>query len=278
MQVAKLFEFIRERHAIYERRARGEAKPWTQDKILQTYRFCNVYRELDRVTVWIRENWRAPNAEDPDVFFAMVVARLLNLPTSLEAIGYPVPWNAAHFKKILRERKEAGERVFNAAYMIHSNSTAGLPKTDYLANFVLTPLWKERADARPRQGDSLAQFFARLRCYRDMGSFMAAQVVADVKFTPPLTKATDWWAFAAPGPGSMRGMNWVLGRAPNAAWKGEEWSAQLKVLATKIDPLVKEAGMPRISAQDLQNCLCEYSGYCKVKYLGLRKKQLYPGV
>jgi hypothetical protein len=62
--VPELFAFMKERHAIWERKVAGQPKPWTQDPILQSYRFCNVYRELDTVTVWINNNWRTPHYED----------------------------------------------------------------------------------------------------------------------------------------------------------------------------------------------------------------------
>ena len=51
--VKRLFAFANERHMIYRRREAGESPPWTADPILCNYRFTNVYRELDRVTIWI---------------------------------------------------------------------------------------------------------------------------------------------------------------------------------------------------------------------------------
>lgn len=48
MRVADLMKFASERHLIYKRREAGQPKPWTKDKILRTFRFTNMYRELDR--------------------------------------------------------------------------------------------------------------------------------------------------------------------------------------------------------------------------------------
>jgi hypothetical protein len=273
MRVQELFSFIRERHAIYERRKAGQLKPWTKDPILLQYRFCNIYRELDTVTVWIRENWRVPHAYDPDLWFAMTVARFLNKPESLEALDvrcHVLQWDLKSFKKIMRIRKNAGERVFSGAYMIRAE--AGL-KTDYLADFVLTPMWKEREILRPRKKDTLAQFHSRLMTQRGMGSFMAGQVVADTKFVGDLKNAEDWWTWAAPGPGSRRGMDYVNG-APVAE---RNWFDALQMLQVTIDPLVREAGLPRLCAQDLQNCLCEFGKYERVRLGEGHPKQRYPG-
>lgn len=273
--VARLFRFIRERHTVYERKTANMPKPWTKDKILQSYRFCNVYRELDKVTVWIRKNWREPNHLDTHLWFAMVVARLLNLPESLEAIGYPVPWDKTKFKSILRKRKMSGETVFSGAYMIHADAKEGWLKTDYLAECVLNPMWEKKIPIHRNM--RLSQLHTLLMDYRDMGSFMAGQVVADTKFGHWLQSSPDWWTFAAPGPGSMRGLSRVEFGDLGTAYTEAEWQDSLGDLQIKIDKLVREEGMPRISAQDLQNCLCEFDKYERVRLGQGRPKQLYKG-
>lgn len=277
MRTKDLFNFIQERHNIYRLRKTGALKPWTNDPILRAWRFCNVYRELDTVTVWIREHWREPHAEDPHLWFAMVVARLLNLPASLGSIPYPVPWKPDRFKTIFRNRKAAGFTIFSGAYMIHADAVETGLKTDYLADFVLTPMWKDRNELAPIQGDLLKYFHTRLMLQRDMGSFMAGQVVADTKYHGALRKAPDWWTWAAPGPGSMRGLKRVCEEDLKVKWSNEEWYTTLRSLQTDIDPLIKKATMARLHAQDLQNCLCEFDKFERVRLGEGRPKQKYKG-
>lgn len=252
---------------------------WTKNKILQTYRFCNICRELDKTTIWIRENWRDPHRKDPNIFFAMVVARLINKPESLDALDvkrHILNWDPKSFTKIMRLRMEAGERVFAPAYMIRADAGApGQLKTDYLAARVLSPLWKDRETVRPRPGDTLATFFARLRCYRDMGPFIAGQIVVDCKWHSPLKEAIDWWNWCTPGPGSLRGMSWIEYGNEDHKYKTEEWHAALQKLQVQIDPLMREAALPRLSASDLQNTLCEVGKYERARTGIGRPKQLY---
>ena len=40
----RFFYYINERHRIYLKREEGHSWPWTDDEILQTYSFCNVFR------------------------------------------------------------------------------------------------------------------------------------------------------------------------------------------------------------------------------------------
>lgn len=84
-----LWDWITERHRIYLKKAAGESPPWTRDQTMQTYRFCNVFRELDIVTVWLRENWRIPYAHNEHLWIAMCLARQINWPETLHEVGFP---------------------------------------------------------------------------------------------------------------------------------------------------------------------------------------------
>ena len=80
------FMFARERHNIYLRRQQGLPRPWTDDHILNTCRFTNVYRELDKTTVWFRERVREPLRSKPEVLLATVLFRWFNRILTGEAL------------------------------------------------------------------------------------------------------------------------------------------------------------------------------------------------
>jgi hypothetical protein len=270
VRVQDLFNFIYERHSIHTKRALGLPKPWTDDPILQSYRFCNAYRELDRETIWIKENWRDPHKYEPEVWFAMAVARFVNWSPTLAEIGYPVPWDERvssytmkeHFVNTLKMREQAGEKVWTGAYLIHAGK--GGSKVAHVADNILTPLW-ERRDFVLEATFSCEALSQRLQEFNGIGSFMAGQIVCDTKYTRLLDTAQDWWEFVVPGPGSLRGLNRVMDRPVNQRWKPSEWRVELLLLKTRIGPLFLNAGMPPISAQDLQNCLCEFDKYERVR-------------
>src|ERR1700749_5098271 len=44
------WKFAANRQAAFEARLNGAPGPWTDDPILQTYKFCNVFRAADRVS------------------------------------------------------------------------------------------------------------------------------------------------------------------------------------------------------------------------------------
>lgn len=283
MRAPELVAFILAREAVRVNKERGLAKPWTPDPILQAYRFCNVQREHDTETKWIADNWRAPRSDDPDLWFAMVMARLFNWHETLDELGYPFAFNAAYIKQMRRtlaKRISKGQKVWTGAYMVSTNGKPVDFKHDYVIECVLRPAWRDRADVRPVEGDTLESFYHRLMQCEGMGTFMAGQVIADVKYAEgsPLFHANDWETWATPGPGSKRGLNRVLGRELRETWRKGEFLPTLQELRKMVGPLLREGGFQRtLHAQDLQNCLCEFDKYERVRLGEGRPRARYNG-
>lgn len=275
--VQRFVKFIVERHAIYERKKKGLPKPWTKDPILQKYRFCNVYRELDTVTQWIAKHWRKPNELDPDLWFAMAVARLVNFPDTLHSLGYPVPWFEGGFILVMEKRKRNGCQLYNGAYMISTHGVK-MDKAKYLAKKALTPMWNNRYKVRPKMNEPLFSLHKRLIQQRDLASFMSGQIIADLKYAKPYRGAKDWRTFAVSGPGSRRGLNRLIGWSVNNPWKEDDWYSKLRELQETINPMIEKAKMIPLHAQDVQNCLCEFDKYERVRRSEGRPKSTYPGV
>ena len=271
-----LIGFIVERERI--RRKKEEEKlppPWTSDPVLSQFRFCNVHRENDKVSRWLFNNWMMPNHTDPDVWFAAAVGRHVNLPATLQSMGYPVPWDPEAFIYAIRARKELKIPAYNAAYMIRAARGESFPdKAAYLAYAVFEPMWKYRETTRPRKGDTLKEFNQRLLQQYGIAGFMSGQIIADTKHVGVLREASDWWTFAVSGPGSRRGLNRLLGRDKNARWKEEEWHEQLLALLSLVMAEV-ESTVEEIDAQNFQNCLCECDKMLRYVLKEGRPKQRY---
>lgn len=246
-----------------------------KDPIITRYRFCNVRRNDDRVTKWIHENYMAQHTDNQYLWFMLVIARLFNYPDSLAAISdLLVPFKPALLRKRLHDRKKAGFKNFNAAYIVSTNGRA-MDKVDYLAAEVLGPMWaaRERISKQIEDAQSLEVVHQILIGQNGLASFMAAQVVADLKYAEPEDRWEDFYTFAASGPGSKRGLNRVMGRDKDAPWKETAFREQLSLLRDAVNSKLR---WPEpITAQDMQNVMCEWDKYQRA-FLGEGKpKQLY---
>lgn len=270
--------------------------PFTADPILAEARFCNVFRELDRVTVWIDQNIRKPFAGHQDLWLMLAIARYINWPDTLQFLidsGYAWPshpdWTPEDLGRALDYRKAQGGKVYTGAYMIRAESNPAAEwyswtKQQYVARIVIGRLWEDREQWRamledqPEGGLELQavwQLFQSPR-YIGWGPFMSYQAVIDMRWTPLLGSAPDITSWAALGPGSRRGLNRLAGRDlehPLSQAQGLEEMLEIYQQQARF----RAPWVPEIDLSDIQNCLCETDKYLRVKGGGKTRAKYVQG-
>lgn len=266
-QLRRYFTTARERYKIYCKRERGEDAPWTKDPIFQNYKFCNLYREHDKVTIWLRENWREPYADHPNLPFAMALARLINWPPTLEAIGFPKRWSPQRVEDILFERKSLGEKTYTGAYLLGS-VPKGVPRQVYLVQDVLSPLYQSL-----KQPDSqiyltiLEEAWDWFRQHRGIGDFLAYEIVSDLRHTKYLSNAPDITTWANAGPGALRGLTRLWGYQPKTQ-RIQGYNFPKRHALEAMQMLLKKAhdiNRPSWEMREVEHWLCEFDKYCRIK-------------
>jgi len=283
--IDRLLTFMLERHGIYTRRfVEKLPPPWTDDPILHKFKFCNVYRELDKVTIWIREHIREPYAKHPHLWFMLCIARQINWPDTLQELivdkrsGWPTVtvWSWQRARDILRSRQVRGEKTYTGAYMlrgpIQGDPSGDQDKPIYTCLRVLQPVWVDRKQISSHMSNTLQEAHTALVSNHGWGAFLAAQVVADIKHTRYLKGASDWWDWAVLGPGSLRGLNRVLNRSIKQSFSDTE---AIEYLKTFRDYMQKNSDLPRFCLQDMQNALCEMDKYERVRLGEGRPRALF---
>jgi hypothetical protein len=272
----KFIWYLNERWSIHQKRLKGLPPPWTDDYALQTYRFCQVRREDDRVTRWIHENWLRPHADDPNLWHAMYIARIYR-PSALAVIDWPEPWGKRRSGALQRVRahQRAGNKVFTAAYTLHCCDPAppGDCKMTAYYEIIFNQLWQNKKYLQPTKTDTLMDFRNRLVTQYNIGNFMAAQIIADTKFGSVLCGAPDWATFAVSGPGSIRGLNRLCGRELNQRWREADWHAEMLEARRAVLPSLPKI-LHSLDAQNVEHGLCELDKWCRVQDGG-RPKQTY---
>lgn len=270
-----LMYWIRERWQILRRKEQGFLAPWSDDPVFQRTYFCNVRREDDKVTKWVR-NFYSPYVDHPLFEYNILLARFLNWPPTLKEVGF-VEEHPGLVEQDLEMLASRGEKIWGNAYVITTHGIK-MPKLHYLCRNVLPAAYRALSNYRTRWGHTTCHAMAdRLQEIEGVGNFLSAQVVADVKNTlkHPLTQAEDWWTFVQPGPGSLRGASWWRHNNPNEL-SLSMFSTTFSAIREYVDAHWPDE-VPKICNQDLQNCLCEFDKYMRVRNGTGRSKRLYNG-
>jgi hypothetical protein len=278
-----LHYWVRERERIRLATAVGKSQPWTSDEILATYRFCNVRREDDRVTVWVRENIRKPYCDHPHLWLMLCIARQINWPATLAMLiakgAWPDSTNFDFTPAMTRELnawQAAGEKVYTGAYMIPAPATKGADKQAYIAETVIGDLWRRREIFAGlfRRRASLQAVHAAIMRSNGWGPFLAYQAVVDMRFTALLRDADDVATWAAAGPGTIRGLNRLHGRPLKFSLSQDQALSEMRAIYATVQ---QETGVA-MDFSDVPNALCETDKYLRVKNHEGKPRALYvPG-
>lgn len=267
-----LMYWIRERYRIRTVKSLGRLPPYSDDPVFQTTYFCNVHREDDKVTKFIREFY-SPHVGDPMFEYNMVFARFINWPETIQTVGYMREHSPRQLEDLLNFISESGKKVWGGAYIITTHGQK-MSKTKYLTEQVLADVYK-RTPSGAWLGATCTEASRRLQNIDGIGSFLAAQVVADLKNTPghPLYNAPDKATFVEPGPGSVRGLKWFhnLDKLPSGTLA---FHGLFNYVRNYVDDHWPQE-VPPVDNQDLQNCLCEFDKYCRVVTGSGRSKRKY---
>ena len=273
------------RHWIIERenvrllKEANEPRPWSEDPIIAGTHFTNVNREDDYVTRWIRNKFTYRGSE-PLHAVNMIVARFFNLPDMLKELG---PFDGkdmysyiGNLYKIVERRKKQGLNCWNGAYIISSTGRS-IPKEQHCAE-VIANAWKELEPLGRKKTMDLCEWHDHLTALYGIAGFMSGQIIADLKntFESRTYLASDWAEWSVWGPGSLRGSCYFAGDDLKTSCSQAEWEERIEFVRKTIWLYLPSRVQRRIVCnQNLQNCLCEYSKYMKIKHFNGRAKRRY---
>lgn len=230
-------------------------------------------REDDKVTKFIRQKYN-PFVQNKMFLYNIVFSRFINWPPTLEIVGFMYEHEPERLRHRLKTLSELG-KIWGNAYIITTHGQR-MSKIDYLVDQVLTDV--AELDLHEVDGHHGCAVAHDCLMYVDgIGSFLAAQIVADLKNTPHhwLYKAGDKMTFVAHGPGSIRGASWFF-YGHTTGVTAATFEDHFHKIRNYVDAHWPDDQFP-ICNQDLQNCLCEYDKYMRVLTGTGRSKRGYDG-
>jgi hypothetical protein len=265
------FRYARERYRIKLRRDAGQPAPWTDDPVLQRFRFCHIFREDDKTTVWFRENVRDPLRDDPvKVALATIGFRWFNRIETGERIKH-IMLKHGWDNDAVRKQLKGVYPLITGAYMVRS--PYGVNKLDGLLSYMA-----QLPDVRLLQQPTLQAAHTILREAPGMGDFTAYEVISDLRWTCVLEGASDIMTWASPGPGAARGLEWIYRRPfSRGSQKGVDEQIKLmrRLLAASRKQRYWSKRWPAWDMRTVEHTLCEYDKYRRGQ-AGGRLKRRYP--
>lgn len=211
-------ELALERQAIYVKKLREFNKPWTINPIFQKYFFCNVFREQDKVSVWIIHNiikkfalsFKPPlrNSMIGELLPILAVYRYINyIPTFNFLVG---TFDIKLILKCLLTLKKEGKKIFNSAFINNSGSLSKLNYIKFLYESINEPNFKaklKKAIYEDRRMEAVCDVYKSID---GVGGFMAYEYACDISYMFLKDHFKDINTWANVGPGCRKGIAYIL--------------------------------------------------------------------
>lgn len=264
-----LITFVDERMRIWQKRQMGHMAPYTSDKILQTYRFCNILRELDRQTIEYHEMLNPLRGNFSLWLLNMFYARMVARPETLRAVG------------LLSFDQDENDRL-RARLMQHPRPTYGVPYV-----FAISAIMRSETPTRelfitqhlPRVIKEVASEIERWdklsvqegvkRVVSIFGfnlSFLWTEVLIDVAYQYP--EYVDLFALFPIGPGSKPTLMRI-----DASQDSSELVVKLASLHVRSGLLYDNRQIV-LSAENWEGIGCEFRKYTNLSQ-GKGRRRLY---
>lgn len=258
-------DFVVGRHRIWEKRQFGAEPPWTDNPVLRSHKYTNVFRILDPGTQFVMTDLINPELSPEDQLYRLFLYRHTGRIEAWQFFqlmtgDYPVVGQGELVREMFKQYRTVANSVFTNAYLVFPQSqTPGTDKLDSIVDLA-DRIFFGSTGARFADEVYPERQFRLLQSQPGVGNFMAMQILTDWGYTPHCGEDREN-SFIVPGPGAEKGAQLIRPRAgahANATdliYKlQEEW--QLDLDCPSLDGRYP-------SLMDVQNTLCEFSKYAR---------------
>ncbi len=266
------WRFAAKRQEMFIQRVAGSAPPWTDDPVLATHRFTNVYRASDRVSQYLIRRVLYDGPQEPEeVFFRAILFKLFNridtweeLTQALDVLSWR-KFDLEAYASVLDGLIGRGQRIYSAAYIMPSPAF-GSPRKHRNHLRLIEHMMSNGAPYRIRHARSLRDVFAVLRGYPSLGDFLAFQFTIDLNYSQLIDFSE--MDFVVAGPGARDGI-----RKCFVDTAGLTEAEIIRVMAERADAEFERLGLKfhnlwgrSLQLIDCQNLFCEVSKYARVAH------------
>ena len=275
--------FAYERQNIFIKKRNGSNPPWTDDPILQQYKFCNSYRVNDRVSQYLLKNviYNGTIYTKEDMLFRILLFKLFNKESTWELLLHyfsDITLETFHrekYSKVLEDSISKGIRIYNDAYISCANKAFGYDrKHDNHLALLYQIFFIDKAHLKILEAKTMKDGFEILKSYPLIGDFMAYQLVTDLNYSDIVNWRED--EFTVAGPGSSRGIQKCFvdkGEFSNEdiiRYMYEHQEEEFERLGYDFQKI----GNRPLQLIDCQGLFCEIDKYCREAFPNLKSNRI----
>lgn len=264
--------FACERQNIFWKKINGDPAPWTHDKILQEYKFCNSYRVNDRVSQYLLKNviYNGNNYNYEDMLFRIILFKLFNKESTWELLSKNFGdillknFNTMKYSIVLENAISNGTKIYNDAYISCANKAFGYDRKHDNHLALLDKMFNiDKMQDKIIKCNTMQDAFNIIKGYPLIGNFMAYQLVTDINYS----SFVNWKEneFTVAGPGSLRGIKKCFidkGTMTNEDIIKYMYMHQDEEFK-RLNLNFKRIGNRPLQLIDCQNIFCELDKYCR---------------
>ena len=257
--------FINERNKIWQKKVAGELPPYTDDPILSTYRFCNIFREFDRQTIEFHSLLNPLREDFPLWLLNMFYCRMIARTETIKFTGL-LSYDENIYEKLVHSpRPRFGTPYVFPISVIQKSATPTREK--FIAEYLPSIMGKIAAEIRTWKSKKVYDGVEKiLPLFKYNLRFLWTEVLIDVAYQFP--QYVDLFGRFPIGPGSLPTMKKIDGKMDPT------------ILVTELAWLPYDTGITvdgkslHLSAENWEGIGCEYRKYTNLK-AGVGRKRIY---
>ncbi len=262
--------FATERMLVWERK-QEELSELTKDPILKSYRFCNIYRELDKQTILLHKKIQHLTKEPELWFLNALFFRLIARPETIDVIGL-LSFDEKNNKAVMSKLLSSPSPKYGVPYVfpISAIQRSAWPTRESFFCLYLPIVAKQCADyLLSGNNRSVAEVVDELKKLFGFNlKFHLTEVVIDFAYQYP--EKINLFDLFPIGPGSLPTM-----KSLSLRQDPEKTCLSLAQYQPKTFPYLTLNGKPiYLSAENWEGIGCEYRKYTNLKN-GVGRKRRY---
>lgn len=256
-----IFSFISERTRIWEKKYANCKPPFTEDGILKSFRFCNIYRELDRQTIDIHRMLK-PYENDFDLWLLnLSYIRFVCNPQTVKKTRF-LNFNQKNNQRVMEKLKSLPTPKYGNAYVFPISVIQHSPfptREEFFCKYL--PLKISDVSLKIRKFDNIGVKDALEIVLPEFGfnfKFHWTEILIDIAYQFP--EYIDLFKKFPIGPGSLPTMKLLSNADP------EDTCLSLCNLVVKEFPYLTLNGEKiLLSAENWEGIGCEFRKYSNLK-------------